>query len=446
MDIDSNIRQLLDFLNDMEIKTYLVGGYVRDTFLGIRSYDYDIVVNVPIGQIMNLLRQRGYVVVDTSGFGTIAVMFGTEKVDIAEFRGDIYDMVTRKPKVYSVKTIEEDLRRRDFTINSMAFEYPSGKLIDPFGGRNDLLVNKTLRTVRDASTVFQEDALRIMRAIRFSSKYSLSIQPILASLKDNMRRLNTKTEISRERIREELLKGFSGSGYVKYAELLIDTGILETIIPELSNYKEIRHDSRGHHYGETLAQHSIDVISRYRVSNSLYRLIAFLHDIGKTTTKSTVNNDKGLVIHYIGHDKTGAELIRKVLTNLRFTTKEINLASKIIENHLVFAQLEKVSKPKKTLAKFFIEQGEDFDFIRTLIPITEADQMKDYSSYEKTLLVFSLMPKILSGSDVLFLPSNLRSIALERARYYQFIGIANNKDALLHILNSDYQAGTLTER
>jgi tRNA nucleotidyltransferase/poly(A) polymerase len=437
MRIEYDVEVMLDFLHNNNVKVYLVGGFVRDTILNRYSKDYDIAVDKPVIEIIPLLRNAGYTVIDTSKeFGSIAVIINKKKIDIAEFRNDKYDMISRKPVISKVNSIEEDLKRRDFTINSMAIEYPTNYIIDPYNGTEDLLKKKTLVTVRNANIVFKEDALRIMRAIRFASKYDLSITEIEKALKKNLIRLNS---ISKERIREELIKGFSDESYVNYAKMLISTGILKTIIPETKKYTMLVHDFRGHHYGESLGQHAIDTLSRYNNIDALDRIIAFLHDIGKINTRK-INGEK---IQYIGHDLEGAKLIEIILKRLKFTRKEVSFASKVITNHLFFSQLSKTLQPNKQLAKFFIEQNENMNFIVRLIKIAEADQNKNYIDYMQILFRFGMIPKLILGKDVLFMPEEKRGIAIAKARYYQLIGEATTKEKLLHLIATDYKEGVL---
>lgn len=435
MEIDKNIDEMLYKLYQNIVKSYIVGGYVRDTILNLPSNDYDIAVDAPIEKVANILRINGYTVVDASQeFGTLAVIINGEKVDIAEFRADTYDGISRQPTVRRVESIEEDLKRRDFTINSMAFEYPTGQLIDPFGGQEDLK-RGILRTVRNPSVVFEEDPLRIMRAIRFASKYNMDIFPLSPSIVANKHHLS---RISGERIREELLKGFSKNA-VPYATLLVGMDILETIIPELKGFKTIEHDTRGHHYGESIAVHLVDTLERFKGHDAFDKLVAFLHDIGKMTTRS-IDDGK---IRYIGHDIEGAKMIGTALKRLKFTYREIKFAQRIIRHHLFFANLSKSTHPNKKLARFFIEQNGNMDFMLRLIEIAQADQNKDYSQYMITLFNYSMIQPVLKGSDFMDIAPNLRSKAVAKAHYYQLIGQATTKEMLKHMIMMDVREQNL---
>ena len=440
MIIDKDVDDMLDTISSYGIKVYLVGGYVRDTLAGFPSHDYDIVTGFSINDITRFLRDYGYNVIDTSKeFGTIAVMLNGRKIDIAEFRGDKYDMISRKPQVFPVKTIEEDLRRRDFTINSMAMEYPSGRIIDPFGGQIDLLTLKVLETVRQPAVIMLEDPLRMMRAARFAAKYNLKISPaVQQAIIANRAEL---TRISGERIHEELFKGFSLGriGRYKYAMNLIDLHLLEIIFPEFKGAITIQHDHRGHHYGETLLQHMLDALYRYNGNNALIAMTIFLHDIGKMKSQ-TFEDGK---IMFKGHDEMGARMLAYRLPLLKFTSQETSFMVRAIKNHLYFAQLKQASNPKKNLAKFFIEQHEDLQFLQQLITIAEADQEANYQMYFMFLQNYTNEHKILSGMDVIEFPPTVRARALNKARYYQLIGQGSTKEQLMHLIRTDFKEGNL---
>ncbi|MEM0142393.1 MAG: CCA tRNA nucleotidyltransferase [Candidatus Parvarchaeum sp.] len=441
MIIRSDVKQLLDSIAIIPGgRAYLVGGFVRDSLLGLPSHDYDIVTNIGINELKRHLDSHGYVAINTNDFGTLAVILNGQKIDIAQFRADTYDMVGRKPSIQPVSTIEEDLNRRDFSINSMAYEYPSMKLIDPFKGAEDLK-RKILRSIRNPNLVFMEDPLRMMRAARFAAKYSLTVSPDLSEAmlakKYELRR------ISAERIREELFKGFSLSPSERgqYAANLIDFHLLEIIIPEFSQINNIRHDSRGHHYDELLAQHMVDSVSHYRGQDALVAITIFLHDIGKIQAYKQVDG-KAM---FLDHDTIGAQILAGRLPQLKFTRQETGFIVNAVKNHLFFSQLKQStpSNQYKKLAKMFIEQNENIDFLIKLAEIGQADQAADYTEYVRILRSFTSMPKIVTGNDVLALPPLYRAKALRKARYYQLIHQGETSEQLLHLVRNDFREGIL---
>lgn len=435
-DVENLLNQLVSIPNN---KVYLVGGYVRDSLLGIRSNDYDIVISCSIDEVIYRLKLLNYTVIDTSReFGTVAVMLNDRKIDIAEFRGDIYDGVTRKPNIHRVKTIEEDLRRRDFSINAMAMEYPSMKIIDPFKGRHALF-NHYLITIRDPTTVFNDDPLRMLRAVRFAAKYNLEIDSSIMNAISTYR--YQLDRISGERIREELFKGFGGdySQTHQYAVNLLNTNLFEVVFPEYKGSIAIQHDHRGHHYGETLPQHSLDALDRYTGNDVLMRITVFLHDIGKTQTRSF----EGGKIRFIDHDMVGALLVQNTLRRLKFTNNDIGFVSRMIKHHLDFANLEASHHVRNKLATMFIEQNEDIRFFENLAILGSADQQKNYLPYIQTMRGFIDYPRIMDGNDVLFLPPELRSNGLKKARYYQLINQGETKQQLLHLIMTDWKENKL---
>ena len=307
----------------LQSSVYLVGGSVRDYLLGIEPKDFDFTTCL-LPEEMEVRIQASGRKAYTIGkkFGTIGMKLElsngkTEYVEITTFRGEQYNQslknnieLSRKPTVSFVTDIQSDLMRRDFTINAMAMD-GDGQIIDLYDGQTDLK-NKLLRTVGSPKLRYQEDPLRMLRAIRFAAKYEFKIEgktwEYIGKMKFEVLR------VSKERWVMELDKILSIPNPTRGFQLLMDSGILGIIIPELSLQNNYNQNSPYHDF--TLFDHTCRVVANCPVSNLDLRWAALLHDIAKPFTRT--ENPRGHS-NYINHDKLGAEMSLKVAKYLKFS-------------------------------------------------------------------------------------------------------------------------------
>ena len=314
----------------------LVGGPVRDAILGRVAPDIDFTTNANPDQILRLLKPLASATWDIGReFGTIAAQMGDEKVEITSYRADSYDPESRKPTVAFGDNLEDDLVRRDFTVNAMALRVPSRTFVDPHNGLRDLTL-KTLRTPSRPEISFSDDPLRMMRAARFASQLGFEIDPeTFAAMRDMASRIEI---ISAERVRDELVKLMLANDPRPGLEALVDSGIAELVIPELP---ALRLESDEHHHHKDVYQHTLRVVAQaidygkdYGLENDLVlRLAALLHDIGKPATKRL---EAGGAVSFHHHDVVGSKLAKKRLTALRFDNQTIKNVAKLVELHLRF--------------------------------------------------------------------------------------------------------------
>jgi len=314
----------------------LVGGPVRDAILGRVAPDIDFTTNANPDQILRLLKPLASATWDIGReFGTIAAQIGDEKVEITSYRADSYDPESRKPTVAFGDNLEDDLVRRDFTVNAMALRVPSRTFVDPHNGLRDLTL-KTLRTPSRPEISFSDDPLRMMRAARFASQLGFEIDPeTFAAMRDMASRIEI---ISAERVRDELVKLMLANDPRPGLEALVDSGIAELVIPELP---ALRLESDEHHHHKDVYQHTLRVVAQaidygkdYGLENDLVlRLAALLHDIGKPATKRL---EAGGAVSFHHHDVVGSKLAKKRLTALRFDNQTIKNVAKLVELHLRF--------------------------------------------------------------------------------------------------------------
>jgi poly(A) polymerase len=314
----------------------LVGGPVRDAILGRVAPDLDFTTSADPDQILKILKPIASATWDIGrAFGTIAAQIGDEKVEITTYRADSYDATTRKPTVEFGDNLEDDLVRRDFTVNAMALRLPSRTFVDPHSGLRDLLFS-TLKTPSKPEISFSDDPLRMMRAARFASQLGFEIEPDTFEAMVSMR--ERISIISMERVRDELSKLLLSKNPRPGLEALVDSGIADIVLPELP---ALRLELDEHHHHKDVYQHTLTVVEQaidyeadYGMQEDLVlRLAALLHDIGKPATRRL---EPGGAVSFHHHDVVGSKLAKKRLQELRFDNDTIKAVSKLIELHLRF--------------------------------------------------------------------------------------------------------------
>ena len=315
----------------------LVGGPVRDALLGRLGNDLDFTTNAPALESKKILQKWADNVWDTGiEFGTVAAKRGETTVEVTTYRSDSYSQESRKPEVKFETSIEGDLSRRDFTVNSMALELTGAtpQFIDPFGGLVDL-AKKTLRTPGKPEDSFSDDPLRMLRAARFASQLNFEISPdVIKAMKAMTERLSI---ISAERIRDEMTKLLMSHNPRIGITILVDTGLAATFIPEIP---QLRLEVDEHHHHKDVYEHSITVLEqaialedRLGGPNLIIRLAALLHDIGKPKTRALIPGG-GVSFHH--HEVVGARLAKSRLKALRYSGEIIDDVETLIALHLRF--------------------------------------------------------------------------------------------------------------
>jgi len=316
----------------------LVGGPVRDAFLGRAVTDLDFTTDARPDDVLRIVEPIASATWDVGRqFGTIAARVAGEQVEITTYRSDVYDGETRKPEVAFGDTIEDDLLRRDFTVNAMALRLPQRELVDVHGGVEDLLAGR-LHTPQAAPVSFRDDPLRMMRAARFTAQLGFTVSgEVRAAMTDLADSIDI---VSAERVRDELVKLLNTSEPVPGIRLLVDTGLAERFLPELP---AMRLEIDEHHHHKDVYEHSLTVLSQAigyeaerhpgEAPDTVLRLAALLHDIGKPATRKL---EPGGAVSFHHHDLVGAKLAKKRLRALRFDNDTIAAVSRLIELHLRF--------------------------------------------------------------------------------------------------------------
>ena len=314
----------------------LVGGPVRDVFLRQQPGDLDLTTDAPPEQILRIAGGwADHVWTVGIDFGTVGLRKGRTTLEITTYRSEEYTPRSRKPGVRYGTSLEEDLRRRDFTVNAMAARLPGYELVDPFGGLIALR-EKMLRTPGTPDESFSDDPLRILRAARFSAKLGFSVAD---DVREAMGRQAARLDIvSAERITDELSKLMLTPDPARGIELLVDTGVAGLVLPEIPR---LRLEADEHFRHKDVYQHSLTVLrqaigleGRYGLTGDLVlRLAALLHDIGKPDTRTRLPGGR-VAFHH--HEVVGAKLARKRLAALRLPKDVVSDVSRLVGLHLRF--------------------------------------------------------------------------------------------------------------
>jgi len=347
----------------------LVGGPVRDAFLGRKVHDLDFTTSATPDQIEKLVKPLADAIWDVGrAFGTIAAQLGEHTVEITTYRADSYDGSSRKPDVVFGSSLEEDLFRRDFTMNAMALTLPEVKLVDPCNGLEDLLAG-ILRTPIEPEISFQDDPLRMMRGARFTSQLGAVIHP------DTMAAMTTLApriaDISAERVREELTRLLATESPRQGLEVLVETGIADIVLPELPALR-LESDEHAHH--KDVYQHTLTVVEQAieeekrrfpeQAPDVVLRVAALLHDIGKPATRRF---EGGGVVTFYHHDVVGAKLAKKLLKALRFDNNTIDSVARLIELHLRFFGYSEQAWTDSAVRRYVRDAGEELERLHILV-------------------------------------------------------------------------------
>lgn len=340
------LRQLGELFAGAGHEIALVGGPVRDAFLSRTSPDLDFTTSARPDDTERIVAGWADATWDLGrAFGTIGVRKGGVQVEITTYRADAYDRETRKPVVEFGDSLDDDLVRRDFTVNAMALRLPDLTFVDPYGGLADLAAG-VLGTPTDPEVSFGDDPLRMMRAARFSSQLGFDVAPEAFRA---MREMAASIEmISAERVRDELVKLLMSPTPRRGLELLVESGIAEHVLPELP---ALALEIDEHHRHKDVYEHSLIVLEQAMALEGprevpgveaptevegpdlVLRLAALLHDIGKPDTRR-FEPGGGVSFHH--HELVGAKMTRKRLRALRFDKETIKHVSRLVELHLRF--------------------------------------------------------------------------------------------------------------
>lgn len=378
MFIPTSVKKVLYMLESAGYEAYVVGGCVRDALMGIEPHDYDVTTSAEPQEVKSVFKD--YVVIETGiKHGTVTLLMESYPVEITTFRTEGEYIDGRHPsQVFFAKSLEEDLARRDFTVNAMACDI-NGETHDYFGGKEDLKKG-IIRAVGKAESRFEEDALRIMRALRFAAVTGFEIEPETAKAARKCKELLTK--ISGERLREELIKLLCGKNAKKI--ILEYWDVLAVFIPELAQLKGFQQKNTYHIYD--VLEHTAVAVDNVR-NEPILRLGAFFHDIGKPPCFTV---DEAGVGHFYGHSHVSEEIARNIMNKLKFDNETKGKVLQLVKYHDVPIE-EKTGSVKRALNKY--SASGFFD----LLEIKRADNLAQSPCCRNRLTKLDELKKIAEG-------------------------------------------------
>jgi len=362
--IPKEVASILEALNRHNYEAYIVGGCVRDLIMGKKPQDWDVTTNAKPEEVQKIFPDSFY----ENEFGTVGVKTDSEDetlkvIEVTTYRVESKYTDKRHPdEVRFAKRLEDDLKRRDFTINALAMD-AGGKVIDLFDGKGDI-ERKIIRAVGNVSERFNEDALRMMRAVRFATTLDFKIEDdTLDAIKKNHELLKV---ISKERVRDEFLKIIDSPNAEKGIELLRETGLLKHVLPELLEGVGV---TQNKHHKYDVWEHNLKAL-KYAVDQNYsteVRLASLLHDIGKPRSK----RGEGADATFYGHQVISARMAAQALDRLKFPKAQAEKIVKLVRWHMFYYNVGEVteSSVRRLVANIGRENVED------LIKLREADRV-----------------------------------------------------------------------
>ncbi len=383
---DELIKQIGKIADEHEYHAYVVGGYVRDVLLGKDGKDTDIVVIGDGIEFAKLVAKYFHKrkVVTYEKFGTAMLNLGSDgreehKIEFVTARKERYARTSRKP-IVSHGTLEDDLSRRDFTINAIAASINSeqyGEIVDPFDGRKDL-ERRIIRTPLEPEKTFDDDPLRMMRAIRFASQLGFTIESktfaMIAKMRERLR------IVSQERITDEFIKILMSSKPSVGLKLMYDAGIMHLVFPEIAEMAGVEQRDDYHHKDVFL--HTLQVVDNISgmTENLWLRFTALVHDIAKPSTKAF---REGVGWTFYGHDEVGMRMLKGIFQRMRLPMEYLKYVEKLVCLHLRPMALVNETVTDSAVRRLLFEAGEDVDDLMMLcradITSKNPELVKQYS-------------------------------------------------------------------
>lgn len=410
------VARALSVLEACGYEGYTVGGCVRDSLLGRAPNDWDITTNATPAQMKECFGD--FRVIETGiRHGTLTVIVDGMQLEITTYRNDGEYLDNRHPvQVTFSERLEDDLSRRDFTVNAMAY-HPTRGLVDLFGGREDLQ-NRMICAVGDAKTRFFEDGLRILRAVRFASVLDFDIEENTAKAIHECR--NLLSGIAAERVREEFCRLICGRGAVRILREYID--VIAVFLPELSRCVGFDQNTKYHCYD--VFEHTLQALALCEDTDLVTRLGILLHDIGKPLCY-TEDEQGG---HFKGHAPVGVEITKEVLSRLRFDNETVRRMELLVEWHDIPLSAE------KKRVKRLMQRMSDADILR-LLEIKRCDRLAHATDYREIPPELALIPSVIDEIRAEDACLSLRTLAVGGDDLME-LGIPKGKriGEMLHVL------------
>ena len=429
-------KNIISVLRHAGHQAYLVGGSVRDMVRGAKPHEFDIVTSATPEIIKSLFPRTVSV---GAAFGVMFVLQDSEKFEVATFRTEKGYKDGRRPsEVEFPAQAEEDVQRRDFTINGLLMDTETGQILDYVGGLRDIHA-RLIRTIGKPTARFSEDHLRMMRAVRFAANLDFEIDPAtMKAIRDNAEAI---CRISAERVRDELTKILTGCNARRGIELLSSLGLLALVLPEISVLHGIDQPPRFHPEGNVW-EHTLKMLGLLSMEHGGRadpRLAwgVLLHDSGKAVSRS--EDESG--IHFYGHSSKGRTIGAEILRRLRFSNAEVETIEALVEHHMQFLD---VMEMKQGRLKKFLRMP-DFGLhleLHRLDSLASNGSLKYYDFCRKKLAEMGVEelrpPRLISGRDLIemgFRPSPVFAEILKALEEAQLDGeLKTAEQALRYVL------------
>jgi poly(A) polymerase len=423
-------------LREEGYEAYLAGGCVRDDLLGKSPQDFDIATDAKPETIQKIFPETATV---GTQFGVILVIFEGESFEVATFRYDGPYLDGRRPSSVRFATMQEDIYRRDFTINGMMYDPIGDRVIDLVGGREDL--NRgVIRAIGNAEERFKEDRLRMVRAVRFGASLGFTIEEKTFTAIQNQ--APTITQISWERIGEEITRILTEGGAKRGFELLGTTGLLKAMLPEIEAMKGVEQSPEFHPEGDVFT-HTLLTLDHLRDPSETLAYGCLLHDIGKPVCI----HKEGERITFYSHTEKGAEMAVEILKRLKRSRAVWERVAYLVRNHLRHTQAPKMRL--STLKRFLREEG-----IEELLELVRIDALSSngdvqyYDFCRQKLREFKqeeIRPEpLLRGKELIaigFTPGPVFQTILKEVEEAQLNGELNTREEAIEWVRSRYQTG-----
>ena len=415
-------------------RALLAGGCVRDSLLGRPPKDYDIATDAPPGEVAALFPGSQLV---GAHFGVVLVRDGADQVEIATFRSDHAYSDGRHPDRVRFETDpRQDVVRRDFTINGLLMDPETGEVFDFVGGRDDLNA-RVVRAIGDPAERFAEDHLRMLRAVRFAARLGFAIESgTLAAIRSLRRRVSN---VSAERVRDELNLILTEGGARRGLELLDESGLLSELLPEVAAMKGVAQPPEFHPEGDVWT-HTLLMLERLVAPAAALAWGVLLHDVGKPPT-FRVGSDR---IRFDGHVEAGVEIAQRILARLRFSNEDTTRIVALVENHMRFGAVQKMreSTLKKFLRLPYFEEHRELHRVDCLSSHRNLDNYDFVGQKLTELPPEQLRPKrLLTGHDLMaagYAPGPAMGRMLEAVEDAQLEGTVRTRDEALAFIEARF--------
>lgn len=423
--------QIIQKLRTAGHEALLAGGCVRDRLLGREPKDFDVATSATPQEVISLF--PGALTVGAH-FGVVIVRHEQEQIEVATFRTDGSYKDGRHPESVTFSTAEEDAQRRDFTVNGLFFDPINDHIIDYVGGQADM-EKRVLRAIGQPSKRFEEDKLRLLRAIRFATTLGFEIDP--TTWQAVCEHALAIQSVSAERIRDELIKIFMHPNRVRGFDLLVDSGLMAQVLPEILVLKGVEQPPQWHPEGDVFIHTRLMLSLLPAVVSEPLVLSVLLHDIAKPATYTVDETGR---IRFNGHDKLGAEMTGEILRRLKFPNDVIEPTQVAVEHHMVFKDVKKMKK--STLKRMMARPTWSDELALHRVDCLGSNGLLDnYEFMQAKAEEFSheplIPPPLLNGRDLIALgwqPGKELGVLLTEVQNAQLEGLISSKEEALEWL------------